>query len=49
MISEDTREEIDMWLYYSEAHPDNWHTQEWAIALLRKVAIENGLEIGAAQ
>ncbi len=42
-MNEATKEELQDWLYYSEAHPDNWHTQEWAYDLLRKVAIENGL------
>ena len=45
-MSEALKEEMRNWLYYSEAHPDNWRTQEWAYDLLHNIAIELHLEDG---
>ena len=46
MISEDMKAEIQDWISYRDAHPDNPRVAVWGMALLHKIAIELHLEDG---
>ena len=43
-MSDALKEEMQNWISYRDAHPDITYTAEWADALLRKIAKENGLD-----
>ena len=44
-MTEAMKEELQDWLHYSEAHPaPDKAAIDWALSLLHRVAIENGLD-----
>ena len=45
-MSEALKEEMQDWISYRDAHPDNPYTYQWGMALLHKVAIELHIEDG---